>query len=323
MKVAILGVGAYGIALAKVCNQNKNTVVMWAKFKEEADIVLLKRENAKVLPGVKIDEEIEITTDLAYCVKDADVIILAVPMGAVRSVSKELSEVLEDAQTVCIVSKGIENATNKLMSQVVFEETKSKRIGILSGPSFAIDLIAGTEIGLVVASTSEVAIRNIKVALENEVIVLQETSDVIGTQIAAAVKNVFAIFMGMLEGMGQTDSTKAAILTCLVRDLKLIIEVMGGKSHTIFSYAAMGDLLLTCMSSKSRNYTLGNYIGQGYQIEEALQKMGITTVEGLYTLNSIISLLEEKEIEIKSIRLLYDMIYQNKRVEHILRHIKR
>ena len=132
MKIAILGVGAYGIALAKVFFKNDNKVSMWSKFKEETDSILLNRENKRVLPGIKIPKDIEITSDLKACVDRAKIIVLAVPTNSVRDVAKELSLVLKEDQIICLVSKGIEKSTNKLLSEVVYEETKSEKICMLS-----------------------------------------------------------------------------------------------------------------------------------------------------------------------------------------------
>lgn len=321
MKIAVLGIGAYGIAIANVFYENKNEVMMWSKSEDEAESVLLKRENVRVLPGIKVPEEIEIITDLKKAVEGAKIIILAVPTRAVRDVSKELAEFLTPKQILCIVSKGIEEETNKLMSQVVFEETGSENICMISGPSFAIELATHVETGLVVASEKEKNAKTIKKCLESKNIIVKVTKDIIGIQVSASIKNVFAIIMGMLEGMEKSDSTKAAVLTCLVKDMKLIISVLGGKEQTIFSYASMGDMLLTCMSSKSRNYTFGRNIGKGLNVEESFKEMKITTVEGLYTLKSIVKLLEDKQIEVKSIKLLNEIIYEKKKISNVLEYI--
>ena len=321
MKIAVLGIGAYGIAISNVLYENKNKVMMWSKSEDEAESVLLKRENVRVLPGIKVPEEIEIITDLKKTVEGAKIIILAVPTKAVRDVAKELAEFLTPKQILCIVSKGIEEETNKLMSQVVFEETGSENICMIAGPSFAIELATHVETGLVVASEKEKNAKTIKNCLESKNIIVKVTKDIIGVQVSASIKNVFAIIMGMLDGMGKSDSTKAAVLTCLVKDMKLIISVLGGKEQTIFSYASMGDMLLTCMSSKSRNYTFGCNIGKGFNIEENFKEMKITTVEGLYTLKSIVKLLEDKQIEVKSIKLLNEVIYEKKKIHNVLEYI--
>ena len=194
---------------------------------------------------------------------------------------------------------------------------------MLSGPSFAIDLVKNNETGLIVASESNIAQITLKVCLENERINVSISKDIKGVQVAAASKNVFAIIMGFLEGKKLSDSTKAAVLACLANDLRIMIEILGGKAHTIFSYAGLGDLLLTCMSSKSRNFTFGKYLGSGYTVEEALKQMNTQTVEGLFALDSINKLLKEKEVTINSIDTLYKIIYENLKVDKVLRYIKR
>lgn len=322
MKIAILGVGAYGIALAKVFFKNDNKVSMWSKFKEERDSILLNRENKRVLPGVKIPKDIEITSDLKSCVDNAKIIVLAVPTKSVREVAKELNGILKEDQVICLVSKGIERSSNMLLSDVVYEETKSEKICMLSGPSFAAEVAKGSEVGLVVASKSQEANMSVKVCLENENVVVEAINDIVGVQVCAATKNVFAILVGMVDATNKNDSCRAAVITRVLNDLRVIVEVLGGKAHTVFSYAGVGDLLLTCMSEKSRNYTFGKYIGSGLDIDEALTKMKVTTIEGLYTLDSVLKLLEEKQIKIKSLEFLYNSLYRNEKVEDILRNIK-
>ncbi len=323
MKISILGLGAYGIALSKAFYKNDNKVSIWSRFEDEVQSVLIKRENQRLLPGVKIPKEVVITSDLKDCIEKSKVIVIAVPATAVREVAKQLSQIITEEQVICIVTKGIEQKTNKLMSQVVFEETKSNNICFLSGPSFAKELADGTEEGLIVASEDNSNNILIKVCLENESIFVNTTKDIVGVQIAAAVKNVFAILLGICDGLKLSESTRAAILTCIVNDLRIIIEVLGGKEQTVFSYAGIGDLLLTCMSDTSRNYTLGKHIGQGLSMKEALAKMNTKTVEGVYTLKSITSILKKKEIQVKSISLVYDMLYGNVKEHDILRRIKR
>ncbi len=322
MKISIIGLGAYAIALAKVFYRNDNKVVMYSKFSDEIDSVLLKRENTKVLPNVKIPEDIKLTNDLKECVNDAKVIVLAVPVSALRDISKELKLYIQESQVLCLVSKGIESGSNKLISQVVYEETNSENICMLSGPSFAEEIALDSEIGFVVASSSQMANMAVKVCLENDKIVVNTSYDIIGTQICAATKNVFAILMGILDTQNKSASCKAAVLTCLVNDLRKIVEVLGGKGHTVYSYAGIGDLVLTCISPKSRNYTLGRHLGRGLDIDTALKNMKVKTVEGLYTLDSLLKLLEQKQITIKSLNLLYNIIYKKERVDDILRYIK-
>lgn len=322
MKIAILGTGAYGIALAKVFYNNSNKVKMWTKFQEELDIITLKRENKKVLPKVKIPEDILLTCDMKECVKDADIIVLAIPMCAIRQTSIELSKYIKPEQIICMTSKGIEEGTNKLTSQIIEEIIENDKICMLSGPSFAIELVNNIPSGIVVASRSSKASMMVKLCLENEKLSVITLKDIVGVQVSSSAKNVFAIIMGILDGLNVADSTRASMLTILLRDLKNIVEILGGKSNTVDTYAGIGDFLLTCMSNKSRNYTFGKNIGLGYSIKKSYENMNNLTVEGLTTLESIYKLLNEKQINIDSINKLYNILYNDENPSTILECIK-
>lgn len=320
MKISILGTGAYGIALATVLHSNNHEINMWTKYQEEVDMLLLTRENKRLLPGIYIDKKIAISSDLESSLLDSNIVIIAVPMNAVREVSKELNKYLKEDQIVCIVTKGIEVDTGKRMSEVVKEETNSDNICMVSGPSFAIELANNNQLGLVAASRNIELCQTLKEVFENANISVSVTEDIAGIEICSSAKNAFAIIMGMLEG--KSDSTRATMLTILLNDLRLICEVLGGRPTSVFTYAGIGDFLLTCMNIKSRNYTFGTLIGKGNTTEKAFEIMGITTVEGIYSLNSIHKLLQDRLIEVKSIDTLYDILYNNGEKEDILKCLK-
>lgn len=322
MKIAILGMGAYGIALAKVFYKNENDVVIWTKFKEELESVEIIRENRAVLPGVKIPTKIKLTCNMQKCVENADIIVVAIPMNAVRNVLKDLHEFLDKKQVVCLVTKGIEEGSGEFVSNIAQEELEgTNNICMLSGPSIASELADGSDIGLNVASPSNFAILTVKVCLENENIVVIPLNDMIGIQVASAVKNVFAIFCGYADAKGYSDSLKAALLSKLIKDMRLLIKYFGGNDDTLFEYAGLGDMLLTCMSSKSRNYTFGKMLGSGYKYDNIFKKMNVTTVEGISTLNILHKMLVQKNVKVKSINTLYDIIYNGYEINNILKDI--
>ena len=322
MKIAILGVGAYAIALARIFNKNKdNQIMMWSKFRDETDVVVKNRENPSVLPGVKIPDEIEITMNLSKCMKDASIVILAVPTAAVRQVSEEVAMYVKKEQIICVVSKGIEPKTNLLMSQILYKATKNKNICMISGPSFAIEIANGAKTGFDIASDNIEVAKIVKEQFENGIVV-NVCDDIIGVQVSSALKNVFAIFMGMLNGMEMSDSYKASCLACLVKDLGDVIVSLGGKRETIFTFAGLGDMLLTCMSQKSRNFTFGTYIGKGYTMSEAFEEMSVKTVEGVHTLGTITDLMKERKFNIKSLEVLHGILYNNDNKEDLLDKIR-
>ncbi len=308
MKISILGLGAYAIALAKVFEENDNKVCMWSKYKDEVDIVKLKRENPNLLPGVKLSKSTFVTNDMEECVKNAKIIVLAVPMNAVREVSRELSKFLDNDQVICLVSKAIEQNTNKLLSDVVYEETKSDNICMLSGPSFAMELASNEKVGLIAASSSNVARMALKVCLENEHVIVDASKDIIGVQLCAICKNIYGIMLGIMYGMKFSKSTIASNFAKVTNDLRIILEVLGGKEYTIFTYAGIGDLLLTCMNEESRNFKFGYELGSGKTLNEVLELNKGKTVEGIYSVEAIYNLLNLREVNIKSIDIMYDIL---------------
>lgn len=320
MKVSILGMGAFGIALTKILNKDIK-ISMWTNFEDELKSVELKRENPIVLPEVKIDKKVELTTNLEKCVKNSNIIFLAVPAIAVREVASKLQEYIDKEQIICILTKGIEKITNMFMVDVIKECIDTDNICVFAGPSFAIEVANKANIGMVIASEKEECRNKVLQVINQENACITQTSDVLGVEICSAVKNVFAIICAMLDGMNEADSTRAAVITNLINDFRLIMGVLGGKETTIYSYAGIGDLLLTCTSPKSRNYTFGKFLGQGMNTTEALNNMQVKTVEGLYTLDAIFSILKQKKVVINSINLLYDVVYNGKKVDNLLKEI--
>lgn len=320
MKVSILGMGAFGIALTKILNKDIK-ISMWTNFEDELKAVELKRENPIVLPEVKIDKNVELTTNLEKCVKNSNIIFIAVPAIAVREVASKLQEYIDKDQVICILTKGIEKSTNMFMVDVIKECIDTDNICVFAGPSFAIEVANRANIGMVIASEKEECRNKVLQVINKENACITQTSDVLGVEICSAAKNVFAIICAMLDGMNESDSTRAAVITNLINDFRLIMGVIGGKETTVYSYAGIGDLLLTCTSPKSRNYTFGKFLGQGMNTTEALNNMQVKTVEGLYTLDAIYSILKQKKVVINSINLLYDVVYNGKKVDNLLKEI--
>ena len=321
MKVAILGAGAYGIALSKVLCKNQHEVFMWTKFDEEKEMLLSFRENKKLLPGVKLDDNVLITTDIKKCIEGSKVIFLAIPMEALRSVLVLLEKIIENNQILCITSKGIEPKTGLFPSEVIKDVLDFENVVMLSGPSFAIELANGAETGFVVASLTEECASIVKNTLENERIVIEESLDIDGVQILATTKNIYAILLGILEGRGVSESTRASVLKCIINDSRKLLELLGGTRKTAYSYAGLGDLLLTCMSNKSRNFSFGENIAKTKNIDEAMKAQNLKTIEGLSSLKVIYDLLQKSNIKIKSIDFVYDIVYKNQDIDLILKNL--
>lgn len=310
MKIAILGTGAYGMALASIFDYNKCKVKMWTNSKEEMELLLENRKSDKT--NYVIPNSIVISTDMKDIVEDTNIIVIAVPTGFVRSVCQKLKDYYEEKQVICIASKGIEQDTCLFLYDVVRDNIKTNNIAVISGGTFAVDIIRKVPVGLSIATKSNYARDLIVSAMENDYVKLRPTKDIIGTEICGSIKNVIAIASGMIDGMGYPESTSTMFITESLHDIKELIKALGGDAKTILSFAGFGDLLLTCTSIKSRNYTLGKIIGENRSREEIDEYIKNTTIEGLYTLMAIKKLLKNKKIKMPIINLIYDIIIDNK-----------
>lgn len=319
MKVTILGSGAYGIALALMFNENKCDITIWERFESVTNDLLKYRENKRVLPGVKIPENIRITSDLEDSLIGSNLIVIAIPAGFVDEVSVRIKDMITKEQHICIASKGIEQDTCLFVDDVVRRNIKTKKIGVISGPSFAVDMANYVPIGLTVASKSKGTIKLIKKGLENKTLKLRETTDVVGTEICGSIKNVIAIASGMLSGMNMPESTQAMFITESLHDIKELIKALDGDGKTVLSFAGFGDLLLTCTSTKSRNFRFGKMIGEKKPKKEIEEFINSTTIEGLYTLKSIHKLIKNKKVDIPIIDLVYDIVFNNENPEELKR----
>ena len=319
MKVTILGSGAYGIALALMFNENKCDITLWEKFEEHAKQLRETRINDRVLPNVLIPKNIKITSDLEESIKNSELIVIAIPAGFVDEVAAELSKYIKKGQHICIATKGIEQDTCLFIDDVVQKYIKTKNIAAISGPSFAVDIANHVPIGLTLATKNKKTAALLHQGLENKTLKLRDTDDLVGTEICGSIKNVIAIAAGMIDGMGLPESTQAMLITESLHDIKELIKALGGDGKTILSFAGFGDLLLTCTSTKSRNFSFGRLIGSGTSKDEIDNYINNTTIEGLYTLKSIHKLIKNKKVDIPIIDLIHDIVFYDKDPNEIKR----
>lgn len=315
MKISILGTGAFGMALASIFYDNKCSIKMWTNSEEERDMLLKNRKSDKI--DFVIPSDIVISTDMEEVMAGSDVIVLAVPAKFTDNTSKEVSKYFKSKQVICIASKGIEQNSCRFLYDIVRNNVGTSNIGVISGGTFAVDIVNKVPVGFSLATRSNFTKEVIMKAMANYYVKLRHTRDVIGTEICGSIKNVIAIASGMLEGMGYPISTSSMFITESLHDIKTLIKALGGNKNTILSFAGFGDILLTCTSPKSRNYTLGKLIGEGKSKEEIDSYINSTTIEGLYTLYSIKRLLRNKKIKMPIINLIYDIIVNGKDVNEL------
>lgn len=317
MKVGVLGAGAFGLALSHILVKNKVTVEMWTHNEEEVK-VLDKKRISKKLDGYKIPKEIKFSTNLEETVNGKDLIVMAIPAFAFEDVTKQLSKYIKKNQPVLIATKGIQQNTCLFLNDVFAKYLKNS-VAVISGPTFAVDMIKDAPIGFSMATKSHKTEMIIRKCFENSTTKFRRTRDITGIEICGSIKNVMAIASGMLEGMGVTDSTRALFLTESMNDIKELIDALGGKKKSILSFAGFGDILMTCTSKNSRNFSFGYLIGSGASKKEIDKYLENTTVEGMYTLKSIHKLVRRKKVKMPIINLIHDIIEGKKDKEEMLR----
>ncbi len=277
MKIAILGSGGWGLALACTCARLGHDVTVWSKFKDEIDTILRTGELRAKLPGVIIPDTVKLTTDIS-CAKDKDIVLVGIPVKFVREVCNQAKPYVSKESIMVSTSKGLEDGSMKRMSEILKEVFPDNTVAVLTGPSHAEELGRGIPTAVVVASESIEAAKLIQKTFSDNVLRLYVNSDVIGCEIGGAIKNVIALCCGVIEGLGLGDNTRAALMTRGLSEITRLGTAMGGKADTFSGLAGVGDLIVTCTSMHSRNFRAGILIGQGVSPQEAVFRVG--TVEG-------------------------------------------
>lgn len=306
MKISILGSGAYGMAIASVLHYNKHSIKMWTNSNEEANYLNANRRSPKV--NYDIPSDIIISTNMKDVVSDSDVIIFATPSEFAGSVSREVSNYY-NSQYIGITSKGIDNKSLLCLSDVIKMNINTDLIAVISGCTFASDMVRESVLGLNVASKNLDTLNVISSILENDYLSVYKTNDVIGTEICGAVKNIMAIGSGIISGMGYPESSSAMFMTLATKEIAHLIKCLGGDVNTIFSFAGIGDLILTCSSKESRNFTLGNMIGKKIDTKDYIKN---TTIEGLYTLKAIVDIAKKNNINMPITMMINSVINDDK-----------
>ncbi len=318
MKIGLLGCGAYGLALSSIMHDNHCDITMWTRSKEEADELTKTRCNKKKLPAYTIPDDIIITSDIKECITDKDLIVIAIPAAGIDGLAQNMAPYIKKSDHILIATKGIEQGTGLFIHEIILKYLKTRNVAAISGPSFAVDLITKMPAGLSVAGKRRETIKRARIALGNSYIKLRTSSDLIGIEACGAIKNVIAIAAGMIDGLGANDSTTAMLLTEATHDMMNILQAFHAKRKTVTTFAGLGDLLLTCTSVKSRNYSFGKLVGTGKSKEEIKEYLKTTTVEGYYTLESIYKLLKDKRVSIPIIDLIYDIVVKGEKPESLL-----
>jgi glycerol-3-phosphate dehydrogenase (NAD(P)+) len=311
MRVSVIGAGGWGTALAIILNERHNDVMLWEYFTDYARVLERKRENIKFLKGVKIPAKIRITTDLKQSVESAEVVVLAVPSHALRGLLKIVKAFDYRKKIFVSVMKGIEQKSLKTMSQVITEVLGRVKIAVLSGPSHAEEVARKTPTTVVAASKSPGLAEKIQDLFFTKTFRIYSNKDVLGVEIGGSVKNVIAIAAGILDGMHAGDNTKAALVTRGLAEIKRLGAAMGADEDTFSGLSGIGDLVVTCASSHSRNRSVGEQLGRGRKIGQILKDMEMVA-EGVKTTLSVYMLAKKYRVEMPITREVYEVLYRDK-----------
>jgi len=307
---AVLGCGSWGTALATVLNTNKHNVAMWDRNAEFIATLKRDRVNEKYLPGAVIGSNITFTDNLQEAVSDKHAILIAVPSHGVRAIVEKFPK-LSDSTILISAAKGIEGQTLMRVSQILSHFFQPDQITILAGPSHAEEVSNGIPTLVVSASTSEKTATWVQEAFMTDNFRVYKHHDVCGVELGGALKNVVAVAAGIIDGVGAGDNTKAALITRGLAEITRLGVKLGAEQSTFAGLTGMGDLIVTCMSKYSRNRRLGELIGQGLTLDQALSKMTMVA-EGVRTTKAALQLSEKHEVEVPIIHQAYQVLFDNK-----------
>jgi glycerol-3-phosphate dehydrogenase (NAD(P)+) len=287
----VLGAGAWGTALANCAARAGAIVILWGRNPAAIELIAARRENPK-LPGVRVDDGVSVTADLEGAT-DAEAVLLVVPAQAVRKVAGDVAEFLAEDTPVVACAKGIERGTHKFMTEVIAECAPAAVPAILSGPSFAADVAHGLPTAVTLACRNEDVAAALAQAIGSATFRPYRSTDVRGVEIGGAAKNVLAIAAGIVRGRKLGESAAAALTTRGFAELARFGRAFGARPETLTGLSGLGDLILTCSSPQSRNFSLGVALGEGRKLAEAQNKLA----EGVFTAPVLVELAQEKGVD--------------------------
>ena len=312
-KISVIGSGGWGIALTILLHKNGHDLTIWSFDKKEAEELKKTRQNKTKLPNILLPEDVKVTDDLKEAVDDKDILILAVPSKAIRSVSKSLKNIIKDNQIIVNVAKGLEEDTLKTMTDIIEEELKDKnpKVAVLSGPSHAEEVGRGIPTTCVVSAHNKELTLYLQNIFMNPSFRVYTSPDMLGIEIGGALKNVIALAAGIADGLNYGDNTKAALITRGIKEISSLGVAMGGEQSTFYGLTGLGDLIVTCASMHSRNRRAGILLGQGKTLDEAIKEVNMV-VEGVYSAKSALMAAKKYNVEIPIIEQVNAVLFENK-----------
>ena len=318
MKLTVLGAGCWGLTLTWLMTNNFDEVCVWSRAQDMPE-GLVETKCAKKPVTVQLQDKVEITDDLRKAVNGADIILLVVATGGIRPVCQQLKQIgLDENQIIVNASKGIELPSLMRMSEVIKEELPNNKIAVLSGPTLALEVLAGKP------TAASVACEDLETAKELQKVLsvpskfrVYANDDIIGVELGGSLKNVIAIASGFAEAMNLGDNSRGALLTRGMAEIVRISLSLGAKPATLYGLSGMGDLIATCSSPLSRNFTVGLMLGKGKKIDDILKELG-SVAEGVKTSKAICELAKKLNMDVPVSNAIYQAVYTDITPKEIL-----
>jgi glycerol-3-phosphate dehydrogenase (NAD(P)+) len=316
-QTAVIGAGSWGTALAKLLADKGEAVRLWSRSSAHVDALRRDRENRRYLPGAALPANLQPTDDLACCVAGCQCVIMAVPSHGFREVFVRLAPLLQDGALLVSAVKGIEIESGQTMCQIMNAEiarlNRQSRlhVGVLSGPSFADEVAAGQPTAVTIGFADLYAAKEVQQLFSTSFFRAYTSCDIIGLEISAAMKNVIAIAAGIADGLGCGLNARAALITRGLAEITRLGVALGANPLTFSGLGGLGDLVLTCTGSLSRNRTVGLKLGEGRTLQQALSEMTMVA-EGVRTTKSCWQLAAHAGVEMPILEQVYQILYEDK-----------
>lgn len=318
LRVAVLGGGSFGTAIANIIACNQHPTFLWMRAPVLAAEYQSKRENSRYLPGYKLHDGLVITSDLKLAVQDSDLVFVSIPSHSFRAVTRQMRPYLKAGAIVVSTAKGIEPEGFTLMSQILEQELPEHPIGVLSGPNFAKEIVKQQQTGSVIASEDQSVISCVQATLCSATFRVYANNDRYGVELGGALKNIYAIICGMAAALGAGQNTQAMLLTRSLAEMGRFASQMGADPMTFLGLAGVGDLILTCTSDLSRNYRVGYALGEGKPLDEVVAGLG-QVAEGVNTLRQVKQKADELGVYMPLVSGLYGVLFEHKKIADVAR----
>ena len=308
--ISVYGAGSWGTALALQLARNGINVLLWDRSSEQASLIEEQHENKHYLPSIRFPDSLHCTNDLEQTTLHSNYLLIVVPSHGFRSLLTRLSPLLTEKHKIVWATKGLEVGSGYQLHQVLKEELPFiKAYGVVSGPTFALEVAQGLPTAMTVATNEPKLANEVASAFRSESFRVYTSDDIIGVELGGAIKNVLAIAAGISDGLGYGANARAALITRGLAEIRRLGVKIGAKDETLMGLAGVGDLVLTCTDDKSRNRQLGLALGRGASIDKAVQDIG-QAIEGLKSSLSIYQLASQAGIEMPICQQVHDILHK-------------